>query len=84
MTLEVNAPNIDGLMNYYRIDSSVVSYRPLLNTTAWDAANPISTYGGTNGLWSVEGKTYWDTNVRKSSFNELITFVDDFLLICDV
>lgn len=78
MTLEVNAPNIDGLMNYYRIDSSLVSARPLLNTTAWDAANPISTYGGTNGLWSVEGKTYWDTNVRKSSFNELITFVDDF------
>lgn len=75
-TLETYDGIHDPQMTYWRLPANLINYRPLLDTTAFMAAQPIDSYQG--GLWSDAGKTYWDTNVTQTSFNNLITFVDTF------
>lgn len=78
MTLESNDGIVDPYNNYWRIDGNLVDYRPLLNESVWNSVIDIQSYGGGNGLWSEQGKTYWNTTVRKNTFAEFISFIDNF------
>lgn len=65
--------------NYWRVPTSVVPVRMLFNPTSF-ALNP-STYGRTNyvdGFWTQQGKNYWDTNVRRSTFESFMRVVNDY------
>ena len=69
----------DPLTNYWRIPNSVIEVRSLFNSAVF-LQNP-TTYGAGNaslGFWTQAGKDYWDTNVRRSSFSEFITFISNY------
>ena len=76
--LETNVgPSVNNLENYWRLATYIhlpVSY---LNETVWNnTADVQNNYTG--GLWNTAGKTYWDNNVRQSSFDNMITFLHNF------
>ena len=66
----------DPTMKYWRLNSSIVHTRPMFNAVSFKA-NP-STYN--SGFWTQEGKDYWDQNVRKTSFNSFINFLQNYSL----
>jgi len=70
------AYNGSDITQYARVTYAVFdSYRPAFNKTSF-LANP-ATYS--EGYWTPEGNTYWDTQVRRPSFSAFVQFLADFV-----
>jgi len=69
------ANNGSSLTEYTRIPYSALdSFRPAFNKTSF-LADPAAY---SEGYWTSEGNTYWDTQVRRPSFQEFVQFLDSF------
>ena len=76
-----NGSTTDPLTNYWRLPNTVIHLRSLFDSTVF-LQNP-ATYGAGNaalGFWTQAGKDYWDTNVRRSTFDGFIGVVHQYAL----
>lgn len=75
----VNQPGIDIDMNYWKIIPQGTTVRYNFNPVLY-LQNP-ATYGRSNaldGFWTDAGKNYWDTNIRRTTFNGFMQVVDNY------
>lgn len=66
----------DPRMTYWRLPASVVDYRPMFDGSAFKN-NPNNYY---SGFWTQDGKDFWDSRGRKSSFSAFLTLLHDYSL----